>query len=187
MQVCCILAYCNPWAIYIQGCLNVMTVSLSKYRQPQKIQTGWSLHLKMFHLICIVWQIPMVEMFATKMNHKLPFYVASLRCKCSEHRCIKHLVGGSGLLGFCPVPLIPKSHWTSEHQVQNDCSGPWWPMMHWLWGLVSHSTKPPLQLLHWSQKQPFSQKFHLNLLHWHLHAWHLNTTHNLLYHSLSRG
>ena len=20
---------------------------------------------------------------------------------------------------------------------------PWWPMMHWLWGLVSHSTKPP--------------------------------------------
>ena len=64
---------------------------------------------------------------------------------------------------------------------------PWWPMMHWLWGLVSHSTKPPLQLLHWSQKQPFSQKYHLNLLHWHLHAWHLNTTQNLLYHSLGKG
>ena len=32
MQVCCILAYCNPWNIliwarYIQGCLDVMTAS----------------------------------------------------------------------------------------------------------------------------------------------------------------
>ena len=75
-----------------------MTVSLS--RKDKIIQTGWSLHLKMFHLICIVWQIPMVEMFVTNMNHKLPLYVASPGCKCSEHRCIKHLVGGSGLLGF---------------------------------------------------------------------------------------
>ena len=103
MQVCCILAYCNPrdillWTRDIQGCLNVMTVSLS--RKDKIIQTGWSLHLKMFHLICIVWQIPMVEMFATNMNHKLPFYVASPGCKYSEHRCIKHLVGGSGLLGL---------------------------------------------------------------------------------------
>ena len=76
-------------------------------------------------------------------------------------------------------------------QVNTRCKmivvAPWWPMMHWLWGLVSHSTKPPLQLLHWSQKQPFSQKYHLNLLHWHLHAWHLNTTQNLLYHSLGKG
>ena len=64
---------------------------------------------------------------------------------------------------------------------------PWWPMMYWFWDLVNQSTTPPLQLLHWSQKQPFSQKYHQNLLHWHLHAWHLNTTQNLLYHSLSRG
>ena len=47
---------------------------------------------------------------------------------------------------------------------------PWWPMMHWFWDLVNQSTKRPLQLLHWSQKQPFSQKYHQNLLHWYLHA-----------------
>ena len=127
MQVCCIFAYCTPWDIliwarYIQGCLKVMTVSLS--RKDKMIQTGWSLHLKMFHLTCIVWQIPMVDMFATNMNHKLPFYVASPGCKCSEHRCIKHLVGRSGLLGLLSCTTHSKSHWTSEHQVQNDCSGP---------------------------------------------------------------
>ena len=40
----------------------------------------------------------------------------------------------------------------------------WWPMMYWVWDLVNQSTTPPLQLLHWSQKQPFSQKYHQNLL-----------------------
>ena len=93
------------------------------------IQTGESSSLT-FYLIYIVCQIPMVEMFATNISHKPPFYVASPGCKCSEHIWIKHLVGGSGLLGLCPIPLIPKSHWTSEHQVQNDCSGP----------LVAHDT-----------------------------------------------
>ena len=39
-----------------------------------------------FYLIYIVCQIPMVEMFATNMSHKLPFYVASPGCKFSEHR-----------------------------------------------------------------------------------------------------
>ena len=33
--------------------------------------------------------------------------------------------------------------------------------MHWFWDLVNLSTKPPLQLPHWSHllKQPFSQKY----------------------------
>ena len=87
------------------------------------IQTGESSSL-IFYLIYIVCQIPMVEMFATNMSHKLPFYGASPGGKCSEHRWIKHLVGGSGLLGLLSYTTYSKSHWTSEHQVQNDCSGP---------------------------------------------------------------
>ena len=49
------------------------------------IQTGESSSL-IFYLIYIVCQIPMVEMFAINMSHKLPFYVASPGCICSEHR-----------------------------------------------------------------------------------------------------
>ena len=60
----------------------------------------------------------MVEMFATNMSHKLPFNVASPGCKCSEHRGIKHLVGGSGLLGLL-------SHTTySKKSLNTRCSGP---------------------------------------------------------------
>ena len=65
---------------------------------------------------------------------------------------------------------------------------PGWPRMHWFWDLVNLSTKPPLQLPHWPHllKQPFSQKFHQNLMYLNLHVWHLDTTQNHLNHSLSR-
>ena len=138
-----------------------------------------------FYLIYIVCQIPMVEMFATNMSHKLPFYVASPGCKFSEHRWIKT----SCWRFWTARPFVLYHLFLKVIELVNiRCKmivvAPWWPMMHWLWGLVTHSTIPPLQLLHWSQKQPFNQKYHLNLLHWHLHAWYLYTTQNLLYHSL---
>ena len=61
-----------------------------------------------FYLIYIVCQIPMVEIFATNRSHKLPFYVDSPGCKCSEHRCIEHLVGGFGLLGLLSYTTYSK-------------------------------------------------------------------------------
>ena len=61
-------------ARHIQGCLNVTADSFS--RKDKIIQTEWSLHPQIFNLICKVWYKPMVDMFATKMNHKLPLYVS---------------------------------------------------------------------------------------------------------------
>ena len=51
--------------------------------------------------------------------------VTSPRCKCTEHRCIEHLLGGSGWLCLLSCSSHSKSHSENEHQqVQNDCSGP---------------------------------------------------------------
>ena len=63
----------TPRARHIQGCLNVIADSLS--RKDKVIQTEWSLHPQIFTLICKVWHKPMVDMLATKLNHKLPIYV----------------------------------------------------------------------------------------------------------------
>ena len=63
----------TPRARHIQGCLNVIVDSLS--RKDKVIQTEWSLHPQIFTLICKVWHKPMVDMLATKLNHKLPIYV----------------------------------------------------------------------------------------------------------------
>ena len=97
-------------------------------------------------------------------SHNSTLYVTSPRCKCTEHRCIEHLLGGSGRLSlFC------RSHSKNEHvQVQNDCSGP--------------SLAPNALVL--GSNHLLSQIYHQNLLYLNLHVWHLDTTH--LNHFLSR-
>ena len=48
---------------------------------------------------------------------------SSPRCKCTEHRCIEHLVGGSGRLCLLSCSSHTKGHTENEHlQVQNDSS-----------------------------------------------------------------
>ena len=107
-----ILAYCNPRDIlirarHIQGCLNVIADSLS--RKDKIIQTEWSLHPQIFSLICKVWHKPMVDMFATKLNHKLPIYVSPVPDANAMSIDVLN-ISWEGLDGyaFCPVALIPK-------------------------------------------------------------------------------
>ena len=188
-----ILAYCNPRNIlirarHIQGCLNVIADSLS--RKDKIIQTEWSLHPQIFSMICKVWHTPMVDMFATKLNHKLPIYVSPVP-DANAMNIDALNISWEGLDGyaFCPVALIPKViQKMNTYRCRMIVVAPGWPRMHWFWDLVNLSTKPPLQLPHWPHllKQPFSQKFHQNLMYLNLHVWHLDTTQNHLNHSLSR-
>ena len=74
-----ILAWCNAREIHIRarhipGNLNVIADSLS--RRDRAIQTEWSLHPQVFREICQVWHKPMVDLFATSLNAKLPTYVS---------------------------------------------------------------------------------------------------------------
>ena len=181
LLVWCILAYCNPRNIlirarHIQGCLNVIADSLS--RKDKIIQTEWSLHPQIFSLICKVWHTPMVDMFATKLNHKLPIYVSPVP-DANAINIDALNISWEGLDGyaFCPVALIPKVIQKMNTYRCRMIVAPGWPRMHWFWDLVNLSTKPPLQLPHWPHllKQPFSQKFHQNLVYLNLHVWHLDT------------
>ena len=177
LLVWCILAYCNPRNIlirarHIQGSLNVIADSLS--RKDKIIQTEWSLHPQIFNLICKVWHKPMVDMFATKMNHKRPLCLTSPRCKCTEH-----LLGGSGRL--CLLSYNAHSKCDPKKMNSYRCKmivvAPGWPRMHWFWDQVNLSTKPLSQLPHWPHllEQPVRDLFYLNL-----HVWHLDTSQNQL-------
>ena len=55
--------------------------SRQSLQEGQIIQTEWSLHPQIFSLICIVWHKPMVDMFATKLNHKLPIPLVLGSCE----------------------------------------------------------------------------------------------------------
>ena len=61
-------------AQHIPGCLNVIADKLS--RLGQTIQTEWSLNPEIFQEICNRWHRPQVDLFATRLNNKLPQFVS---------------------------------------------------------------------------------------------------------------
>ena len=126
-------------------------------------------------------------MFATKMDHKLPLYVSSVPDAISLNivalNILLEVLHG---YAFCPVVFILKSK--VHLQVQSNCSGPWMAKNALALGSSESVYNTPLQLPHWPHllKQPFSQKYHQNLLYLHLHVWHLDATQSHLNYSLSR-
>jgi hypothetical protein len=61
---------------YIPGRLNVLADSLS--RDGQILATEWSLHPEVVKQLWMFWDKPMIDMFATRYNHKLPMYVSPI-------------------------------------------------------------------------------------------------------------
>ena len=69
-----IMTWCHNYHItlkarHIPGCLNVMADLLSRSNQVQS--TEWSLHPPVFKQICQKWFTPHVDLFATRLNHKV--------------------------------------------------------------------------------------------------------------------
>ena len=74
-----IMSWCHRLKIslctrHIPGCPNVITDYLARLTQNQSME--WSLHPQVFKRICKKWFTPQVDLFATRLNHKLPLYVS---------------------------------------------------------------------------------------------------------------
>ena len=74
-----IMTWCHHYQItlkarHIPGCLNVMADLLSRLNQVQS--TEWSLHPQVFKQICLKWFTPHIDLFATRLNHKVTLYVS---------------------------------------------------------------------------------------------------------------
>ena len=75
------MTWCHHYQItlkarHIPGCLNVMANFLSRSNEVQS--TEWSLHSQVFKQLCHKWLTPHVDLFATRLNHKVPLYVSSV-------------------------------------------------------------------------------------------------------------
>lgn len=69
-----LLCWCKSRGIdlvarHIPGRLNVLADSLS--RRGQLVHTEWSLCPSVFNWVKNLWEAPMVDLFATRWNHKL--------------------------------------------------------------------------------------------------------------------
>ena len=63
-------------AVYLPGARNVIADSLS--RKNQILPSEWSLHPQVVKAIFRTWETPMIDLFATSKNKKLPLYVSPL-------------------------------------------------------------------------------------------------------------
>ena len=154
-------------ARHIPGCLNVMANLLSRSNQVQSIE--WSLHPQVFKQICQKWFTPHVDLFATRLNHKVPLYVSPVPDQNAWDIDALN-INWSGLTAYAYPPTDKKIR-------QSSCLiiviAPSWPGMPWFRDLVQLSTEIPLQLpvSRTLLKQSHNHVFHRNPQHLNLHAW----------------
>lgn len=94
-------------AVHIPGVDNWAADFLSR----ETVDPGeWSLHPAVFLQICQRWGVPDVDVFASRLNHKLPVYVS--RARDPEALAVDALVlpwtGFDFLYLFPPLPLLPR-------------------------------------------------------------------------------
>ena len=156
----------------------MMADSLSRSTQIQS--TEWSLHPQVFKRICTKWFTPQVDLFATRLNHKLPLYVSPVPDQNAWN--IDALdISWSSLVAYAypPTALLPK---VIQKVRQYNCLlmpiAPGWPGMPWFWDLVNLSVEIPLQLPASPNllKQSSNQVFHNNPQYLNLHAWCLGVS-----------
>ena len=94
-------------ARHIPGNLNVIADSLS--RGDKAKQTEWSLHSLVFKEICQVWQRPVLALFATTLNVKLPTYMSPVPDdKAWQIDVLNISWEALDAYAFCPVAILPQ-------------------------------------------------------------------------------
>ena len=174
-----LLSWCHPrgitlWARHIPDRLNVIADKLSRHNQV--IQTEWSLSQQVFNQLCSKWAPPLVDLFATRFNHKLPSFVSPVPDQTAWavdtlSLSWEHL----NVYAFPPVYLLPQvvSKLRDQGCLRMVLIAPGWPNMPWFWDLVDLSVQIPFSLLLIKDLviQPFNGLLHRNLQTLNLHAW----------------
>ena len=126
----------------------------------------------------VVFQVapPLVDLFATRFNHKLPRFVSPVPDQAAWavdalSLSWEHL----NVYSFPPVSLLPQvvSKIRDQGCHRMILIAPGWPNMPWFWDLVDLSVQIPftLPLTRDLVTQPFNGLVHRNLQNLNLHAW----------------
>ena len=132
-------------------------------------------HPQVFKQICQKWFTPHVDLFATRLNHKLPLYVSPVPDQNAWDIDALN-INWSGLAAYAYPPMA-LLHRVIQKIKQSSCLiiviAPGCPGTPWFWDLVQLSTEIPLQLpmLRTLLIQSHNYVFHSNPQHLNLHAW----------------
>lgn len=169
----------NMWILkarHIPGKLNVIADQLS--REGQTLPTEWSLHPDIVKWIFQEMGTPLVDLFATKYNHKLPLYVSPVPDeKAIDTDALSISWEQMDIYAFPPHQILPKvleKLWKTE-KCRMILVAPKWKNQLWFPDLIKMANPNPLPLPHWPTllKQPQSSIFHSQPGLLNLHAWML--------------
>ena len=162
-------------ARHVPGSLNVIADGLSRRNQIQS--TEWSLFPQVFKQISKIWESPQVDLFATRLNTKLPLYVSPIPDP--QAWAVDALnVRWENLVAYAypTTALLPKVVQKLQSQM---CRllliAPGWPSKPWFWDLVEMSldVRRRLPQIRTLLKQPMNNLFHANPASLNLHVWYL--------------
>ena len=163
-------------ARYIPGKKNVWADHLS--RKNQIISTEWSLHQEVADFVLDKWGSPLVDLFATRWNHKLPVYFSPLPDpQAAGEDALLQSWDNLDAYAFPPFPLLQKvlQRARNASNLRMTLIAPWWPEAPWFPDALDLAVEEPLalperpDLLH----QPISHAWHKNPSMLRLHAFRL--------------
>ena len=131
---------------YIPGHLNVMADMFSRKRQILKNE--WSMHPNVLLRLWKVWDRPLVDLFATSRNHKLPIYFSPIPDPRAE-AVDSMLQSWSGhlLYAFPPLSLIRQTlNKVQRDQAEMILIAPCWANQEWFPDLLALLVEAPREL-----------------------------------------
>ena len=167
-------------ARHIQGKINLVPDMLS--RPEQIFPAEWTLQLREFQNLCQRWGKPMIDAFATSLNHQLPLYYSPVPDQQAVAvDAMSQDWQGLYLYAFPPLGMLSRflARVEATQDVQVLLIAPKWPRSTWYQTIVSLLDGPPVvftprpSLL----TQPHNHRSHGNIQWLQLTAWLLSKGH----------
>ena len=163
---------------YVPGRRNVLADQLS--RQDQVVPTEWTLHSRVLQAVFEIWGTPMVDLFATALNRRLPVYCSPVPDPMAW-QVDAFTVPWDDLDAYAypPIAVIRPviNRVLMAKRLRLILIAPLWPQQEWFPDLLSLLVEEPVELPLWRNllRQPQSQVVHGALGRLRLHAWRLSS------------
>ena len=165
-------------AKHIPGERNALADLLS--RMNKVVHTEWTLHQSVVDSLCITWDKPNVDLFATRMNNRLPVFVSSMADPLALDVDAMS-ISWKGMYAYAFPPFVMLGRVLEKVPRDHPCEmiliAPKWPNQSWYARLMELLVAFPLALPQREDllTQPHNHRRHQSLQAVCLHAWRLSS------------